>query len=141
MQQPSSRSSRPPRKRDVGLMMLAFLAAVDGLFDALAGATLLGVGLANGGSSVLSGGIATLVGMVLLVFAFLLLSLAYGLWLMRPWAWSLGVGLEAANILLALARATGGREALPGVLLTLLLAGTILYYLWQRPVRAIFGRS
>jgi hypothetical protein len=141
MQQPASRSPGPRRKRDIGLMMLAFLAAMDGLFDAVAGATLLGAGHANGASTVMSGGIATLVGMILLVFAFLLLSLGYGLWLMRPWAWSLGVGLEVANILLALGRAAGGREAIPGVLLTLLLAGTILYYLWQRPVRAIFGRS
>ncbi len=141
MQQPPSRSPEPQPKRDVGLVLLAFLAAMDGLFDAVAGVTLLGVGHVIAANTMLSGGIATLAGLVLLVFAFLLFSLAYGLWRVRPWAWSLGVGLEIANILLALARVAGGREAIPGVLLTLLLAGTVLYYLWQRPVRAIFGRS
>jgi hypothetical protein len=121
--------------------VLAVLALIDGVFDALAGVTLLGLGNAIATNTVLSGGLATLVGMLLLVFAFLLLSLAYGLWLVRPWAWSLGVGLEVANILLALVRLARGREAIAGVLLTVLLAGTILYYLSKRPVRAIFGRS
>ncbi len=141
MPQPSSQSSGPRHKRDAGISVLAVLALIDGVFDALAGVTLLGLGNAIATNTVLSGGLATLVGMLLLVFAFLLLSLAYGLWLVRPWAWSLGVGLEVANILLALVRLARGREAIAGVLLTVLLAGTILYYLSKRPVRAIFGRS
>lgn len=125
----------------MGIVILAVLALADGIFDALAGATLLGLGKAVAANTILSGDLLTLLGAILLGVALLLLALAYGLWFTRSWAWSLGVGLETANILLAFVRLAGGREAIPGVLLTLLLASTVLYYLMQRPVRALFGRS
>jgi uncharacterized membrane protein (DUF2068 family) len=125
----------------MGVTLLAGLAVLDGAFDALSGWTLVRSGNEIAAHTVFSGGMVTLVGMVLLVIAVLLLALGYGLWMMRPWAWTLGVGLESANILLALARFAGGRETIAGALLTLMIAGTILYYLLQPPVRADFGRS
>jgi hypothetical protein len=132
---------RVPSARPTGIALLAGLAVVDGAFDALSGVIMIRAGNAIAANTIFSGGMVTLVGVILLVVAFLLLALAYGLWLMRPWAWTLGVGLETANVILALARLAGGRETIAGALLTLMIGGTILYYLLQRPVRADFGRS
>jgi hypothetical protein len=103
--------------------------------------SLIALGRTAAADIILGGGMLTAMGVILVGIALLLFPLAYGLWTVRRWAWPLGVGLEGANILLALARLAGGRETIASALLTLMIAGTILYYLTLRPVRALFGRS
>lgn len=139
----SSRRAAPPAggpvPRNAGILLLAVLATTDGIFDALAGYAALDN--ASGSTGLLSGGLLTGVGYALLVVGALLVVLAFGLAMVRPWAWRFGLVVEAANLALALVRLAGGRPAIVGVLLTLLLASTVLYYLLQRPVRAMFGHA
>ncbi len=141
MQPSSSRSGDGTQRRPTGVYLLAVLAIMDGVFDLVAAFTALTAASVVDTRAMLGGGMLTLLGLVLLVIAFLLFCLGYGLWMVRPWAWSLGIGLEVLNIGLGVVRLVGGREIYPGVLLTFLLAGTILYYLVQRPVRTLFGRA
>lgn len=136
-----SQPPKAPSGRPAGIALLAILALADGIFDAVAGWSIIRAGNAIATHTIFSGGMVTLVGTILLGIAALLLVLSYGLWTMRPWAWTLGVGLETANVALALLRFAGGKETIVGALLTLMIGGTILYYLLQRPVRADFGRS
>ena len=136
---PSSGLPRLASPRPLGVAVVSVLAGLNGLFDILAGVVLVGAG-ATGLTTLGNGGVATLVGMVLLVIAFLLLSLAYGLWQMRPWAWSLGIGLEVANVIVAFVRLAGHRDTQAGVYLSVTVAALVILYLLQPAVREAFRR-
>jgi len=82
-------------------------------------------------------GVERIVALALLALGALEMALAYGLWTLRPWAWALGVGLEAAALVLAVLQLGHG---VPGShLLTLVLAAVTLWYLSRARVRAALG--
>jgi hypothetical protein len=65
---------------------------------------------------------------------------AYGAWRLRPWAWTFGVVLEAVALVLAVVQ-LGRQQLFDRHILTIVLAGVILWYLTTPRVRAAFGRS
>jgi hypothetical protein len=82
-------------------------------------------------------GVERVVALALLALGSLELALAYGLWNLRAWAWTLGVGLETAALVLALLQLGRG---IPGShLLTMVLAVVTLWYLSRPRVRAALG--
>ena len=133
MQQPSN---PPPgtRERPLGITILAILAAIAGVLGLLGSVLVLGLLMA-------AGGMFLILGLVSLVLSILYLLFAYGAWTLKPWAWTLGVGLAAASIVLTLIGLTQGTQEMVGALISLAISGVILYYLFQPDVKAAFGRS
>jgi hypothetical protein len=80
-----------------------------------------------------------LIALVLLAAGLSELVFAYGAWMLRPWAWTLGVVLEAIVIVLALLQL--GRLEYARHIVTIVIAGFTLWYLATPRVRAAFGRS
>lgn len=138
MQQPSTPppSTPPPStsQRPLGITILAILAAIAGVLGLLGSLLILGVLMA-------AGGIFLILGLVTLVLSILYLAFAYGAWTLKPWAWTLGVGLSVASIILTLIGLTQGTQGLVGALISLVISGVILYYLFQPDVKAAFGRA
>jgi uncharacterized membrane protein (DUF2068 family) len=79
------------------------------------------------------------VALVLLVAGLCELVLAYGVWTLRPWAWTLGVVLEIVVIVLAVLQL--GRLEPVRHLITITIGVITLWYLTRSRVRAAFGRS
>ena len=80
-----------------------------------------------------------LVALVLRAAGLLELVLAYGVWTLRPWAWTLGVVLEILVILLAVLQL--GRLEPVRHIITITIGVITLWYLTRPRVRAAFGRS
>jgi len=120
MQQPST-SARP-----LGVTILAILAAVSGVLGLLFSLPLLALL-----------GVFALIGLALSI---LYLVFAWGAWTLQAWGWTLGVGLAAAGILWALYWLTQGADVVSTVI-SLVISGVILYYLFQPDVKAAFGRA
>jgi hypothetical protein len=133
--QPTQAGTRP-----TGITVLAILAAIGGVFALLGGLALIGLGGLASASGV--GGFAVIIGLLLLVLGVLQLVLAYGFWGLKPWAWTLGVGLQVASVVLSLLQFlnnTGG--GITSLIISIVISGVILYYLFQPHVKAAFGRS
>jgi len=123
-----------PRERPLGITILAILAAIAGIFGLLGSVALLGLSAA-------SSGLFMILAIVTLVLSVLYLAFAYGAWTLKPWGWTLGVGLSVASVVITLLGLTQGTQELVGTLINLAISGVILYYLFQPDVKAAFGRS
>ena len=136
---PVDRPVDRPTARPTGITILAILAAIGGVFSILGGLTLIGLGgaLATGGL----GGMAALVGFLVLILGVLYLVLAYGFWTLKPWAWLLGVGLQGASIVLTIIQLIGGTTNIVSAVISIAISAAILYYLYQPHVKAAFGRA
>src|SRR5664279_5642294 len=95
----------PPSARPMGITILAVLAAISGVLGLLGGLAVIGLSgiLANA-----YGGFYSLVGYGILVISIGELVFAFGAWTLKPWAWTLGIGLEIANIVLQVLWITQG---------------------------------
>lgn len=138
MQQPNTPPpSTPPAgtsQRPLGITILAILAAIAGVLGLLGSLLIMGLLMA-------AGGLYMFIGLITLVLSILYILFAYGAWTLKPWAWTLGVGLSAASIVLTLIGLTQGNQELVGALISLAISGAILYYLFQPDVKAAFGRA
>ena len=83
---------------------------------------------------------AGIAGLILSVHALLSLVLAYGAWNLRPWAWPFGLGLKMLGIVNSLLQYAYDPRQLQTLIMSLALAGAILWYLLQPSVREAFGR-
>jgi quinol-cytochrome oxidoreductase complex cytochrome b subunit len=139
MQQPSTPPpSTPPAgatQRPMGVTILVILAAILGVLGVIASLAVIGI------LGALGAGSFALLGLVGLAIAVLYLVFAYGAWNLQPWAWTLGVGLAAASIVLNLIGVVTQGQELVGTLISLAISGAILYYLFQPDVKAAFGRA
>jgi len=126
------------QQRPTGVAVLAVAAAVLGVL------AILGAGAWWNASEGLAwlprihGG-ERLIALVLLGVGLSELVLAYGAWMLRPWAWTVGVVLEV--IVIALAALQLGRLEFLRHIITIVIAGATLWYLATPRVRALFGRS
>lgn len=105
---------------------------------ALSGAVLGAAGEA--GAGFLVGGFAIFWALVALLQAAASLLFAYGAWYLKPWAWILGVGVEAAAIVVAFINWIGGNSGFGSFLISAAIAGAIIYYLFTPVVKRAFGR-
>jgi hypothetical protein len=127
-------------QRPTGITILAVLAAIAGVLYILGGLALLTVGAVVSATYAL-GGLAAVIGLIILVVGVLYIGLAYGFWSLKPWAWSLGVGLQVAGIILNIVQYVNNNTNLVGTIIGIAIAGAIIYYLFQPNVKAAFGRS
>lgn len=125
--------------RPLGVTILAILAAIGGVFGALGG---IGIVFLGGVAATVTGGLGAIVailGLVLLALSVVELVLAYGFWMLRQWAWKLGFILEAAAVLLGIVQVLAGGSSISSLLVTVVVAGIILYYLNTPDVRKAFA--
>jgi uncharacterized membrane protein (DUF2068 family) len=125
MQQP------PPtaRTRPQGVTILAVLAAIGGVLGILAGVALLGLG-----------GSIAIFGLIAVVQSVLLLAFAYGAWMLKPWAWTLGVVAEVIGLILSVLFIVNG-SSISSQVIGIVISVAILYYLFTPNVKAAFGRA
>jgi uncharacterized membrane protein (DUF2068 family) len=127
-------------QRPTGITVLAILAAIGGVFGILGGLALIGVGTVVASSTGL-GGLAAILGLIALAYGILSLVLAYGFWTLQPWAWTLGVGLEVAGIVINVLQYINNSSALGGTIFSIAINAIVLWYLYQPNVKAAFGRT
>ena len=126
--------------RPTGITILAILAAISGVFGILGSIALIGGGAfigAQTGNAAL-GGLAAVVGAILLISSILSLLFAWGAWGLQAWAWTLGVVLQAVSIVLGLFQLINGNF---GAVISIAIAGAITYYLFTPGVQRAFGRA
>jgi uncharacterized membrane protein (DUF2068 family) len=87
------------------------------------------------------GGAGVILALALLALAALSIALAWGFWTLQPWAWPLGVVLQAASIILAIVQFLGADTGIVSTIISIAIAGAILYYLNQPGIKSLFGRA
>ena len=95
--------------------------------------------LVFGVATVIAGLSGAIFGLAWLAFAALWVACAYGLWTMQAWAWPLAVVLAAAEVIWSLLGLLGG-AGIVGTAISVIIGGAIIYYLYQPPIRTLFGR-
>jgi hypothetical protein len=128
-------------QRPTGVTILAILAFIGGIFGLLGGLALVGFSGLVAASGVAGGGFATILGVLLLVYGALALVLGYGFWTLKPWAWTLGVGLQGAGIVLNGLQFINDSTRLVSAIISIAISVAILWYLYQPHVKAAFGRA
>jgi len=126
------------KNRPAGIAILAVVAAVLGVLALLAAGAWWNASEGLAWLPRIHGG-EKLIALVLLAAGLSELVFAYGAWALRPWAWTLGVVLEIVVIGLALLQL--GRLEPVRHIVTIVIAGVVLWYLATPRVRAAFGRS
>lgn len=134
-------------QRPTGITILAVLAAIGGVLGLFGAIALFGLGAlgavvsaAGGGGGFMAGGFAVFWGLVTLVQAGVSLGFAYGAWFLKPWAWMVGVGAEGLAVLIALVNLIGGSSNFFSFLISVVIAGVIIYYLFTPEIKRVFGR-
>jgi hypothetical protein len=126
-------------QRPMGVTILAVLAAIGGILGILAGLALLAVGSVS--DTLIPGfsGLLAVLGLVTIVISIGDLAFAYGAWGLKPWAWMLGIALEAAGIVVDILefRSATASTTIVGIVI----AAIIIYYLYQPHVRRAFGQN
>jgi len=128
-------------QRPMGVTILAVLAAIGGVLGILAGLVLVGLSSSVAATDMalpLSGAVAIL-GIVSIVLGIGELAFAYGAWGLKPWAWMLGIVLEAVGIVVNLLEFRSATAT--STIISVVIAGAIIYYLYQPHVRRAFGQS
>ena len=127
-------------QRPTGITVLAILSFIGGVLAIFAGLALVGLSGAIASAAGGGGGLATILGLLLLVFGVLELILGYGFWTLKPWAWSMGVALQAAGIVLDVIQFINNGSQLVSVIISIAISAAIIWYLFQPHVKAAFGR-
>jgi hypothetical protein len=127
-------------QRPTGVTIIAVLSAIGGVLGLLAGIALLAAGPAVSSATGL-GGLVGPAAWIVLAYSVLSLALAYGFWMLKSWAWPLGVGVEVLGIIQAVLQYTNDTRQLFSLIISLALAGFILWYLYRPHVKAAFGRA
>lgn len=99
-----------------------------------------GLALAFGGTlggifANMSGGPVVVMGVMLLILSASGLALGFGFWMRKPWAWTAGIVVFSASIVLNVATLFLGAGVL-NIVLPVAVAAGILWYLFQPQVKA-----
>jgi len=128
--------------RPTGITILAVLFAIGGVLGILAGVALLGVGAIAAGSGL--GGLAAIFGIIALALGAAEIAEAYGLWTLKPWAWTLGIGLAIVSLAFIVLQAVlSGNivDTLVSSIISIVIWGVVLWYLMQPQIKAALGRA
>jgi len=123
-------------QRPTGVTVLAVLAALGGIASVLGGLSLLGIGAIF---SVVGGGFAFIVGLVLLALGIADLALAYGFWTAMPWAWTWGIAVQAIGVVWSLVELVLVGGTISSLIIQVVIAAIIIYYLNMPAIRKYFG--
>jgi hypothetical protein len=114
------------RARPLGISIIAVILAIQGILGVISGILLLG-----------GGGILTTLGIISLVLGVLYLVLAWGLWMLKPWAFWGTVILEVLTLINGIFGVGTGRPT--NGILSLIFAVVVLVYMFaDRNVREAF---
>jgi hypothetical protein len=122
--------------RPTGVTVLAIVAAIGGVLGILGSLALLGIGAVF---SAVGGSFAAVFGLLLLALSVAELAIAYGFWTAKPWAWTWGITLQAAGVIIALVEFALGYGSISNLVIDVVVAGIIIYYLNQPAIRSYFG--
>jgi hypothetical protein len=125
-------------QRPTGVTILAILAFIGGAFGILGALALLGLGIAFAGEFA-GGGLSFVFGIVLLALSILYLWIGWGFWNLKRSAWSLGLVVFGAGILITFIEWLLGYATLTNVIVTIVINGIVIYYLLTPAVKAAFG--
>jgi len=118
------------------------LAIIGGIFGILAACAIFSVGtLTVGAGSSGLGLAAILFGILTLARALAYLAFGYGAWNLQPWAWILGMIAAGASIVISLLSIILGYSNIASEIISIIIAGVIIYYLNTPGVKAAFGRA
>jgi hypothetical protein len=123
------------QQRPTGITILAVLAGIVGVLSLLGAIAVFGAGAAVGAA-----GLGAIGGIIFLVVAVLELAFAYGAWTLQPWAWTLGVGAQILNIVLAIVNVIQG-ASIGSIVIGLIFNAAILYYLMTPDIKRAFGKA
>ncbi len=115
------------QQRPLGVTILAVLAFLGGLLNLYFGLT--GIGF------------ALLYGLLLIVVGLAQLAFGYGAWTGKPWAWMLGLGLYVLNVVLQIVFLIIGSATIGSIIIPIVIAAVIIYYLMTPDVKKFFGRA
>ncbi|HEX7031671.1 MAG TPA: hypothetical protein VF172_01600 [Nitrososphaera sp.] len=135
--------------RPVGVTIIGILMAIAGVVMIIAGISAIALApiipmateseeLAMGISSTMFGGIAIASGAILLSLGIVSLVVAYGLFKGLSWAWTAAVVLSIIGIVMSVVSIVTGNF---GSIVSLIINGVILYYLYRPHVKAYFGKA
>ncbi|MGI8658030.1 MAG: hypothetical protein ACR2K4_04570 [Candidatus Limnocylindria bacterium] len=128
--------------RPLGITIMAIIAGIFGVLGLLAGLALFGLsGLlgAVGGASVAGQGMLS--SLFALVTAIIALAFAYGAWTLKPWAWPLGLAFAGFAVVSGVIGLASGDTGASSVIIGLVIAGVVAWYLMTPGVKAAFGRT
>ena len=142
------------KKRPTGVTIIAILNIIGGIIMVAAGLVLIAAGsflpslppsAFEGSEMDLSGipmsfvgGAAIAMGGVIIALGIVSFIVAYGLMKGMTWAWNLTVVLSIISIVLnAISIATGNF----GGIISIIISGVIIYYLYRPHVKAYFGKA
>ncbi len=129
------------QQRPTGVTILAILAIIGGVLGLCGSISLLGLGgLTAVSGEVSTGATAGIFGGLGIISSVLYLAFGVGAWLLKPWAWILGVigaGLSIVSNVLSL---VGGGTLIAAVI-GLIIPVVILWYLFRPEIKAAFGRA
>ena len=125
--------------RPVGITVMAAFAAVGGVMSLIGGIGLMTLGSiagAVGGAS----STGFILGIALIALGALYLAFAGGAWMLRPWAWRLGMAAAVVGIVFAILNFLMGDRNIITMVINLAINGGILYYLNTPTIRDAFNR-
>jgi hypothetical protein len=126
-------------QRPTGITILAILAFLAGAFGILGALALLGLGFGLGFAGVAGGGLSFVFGIVFLALSILYLWIGWGFWNLKRTAWSLGLVVFGAGILISFIELLLGYASLQGLIVTIIINGIVIYYLLTPGVKTAFG--
>ena len=109
------------KHRPLGVTVIAILTVIGGIIFLVSGLVLLIIGI----------------GIILLALGIAYLVMAYGLWKGKGWAWTITLILSAIGIIVAVVSIATGNV---GGIISIIINGVIIYYLYRPSVKAFFGK-
>ena len=122
-------------QRPTGVTVLAVVSAIGGVLLILGSLALLGLGAVF---AAFGGGFAFILGLISLALGIAELVLAYGFWMLRPWAWTWAVVLQAISVIYSVLELLLG-GGVTGVFFSVVVAAIIIYYLNMPEIRKAFA--
>ncbi|HYL41547.1 MAG TPA: hypothetical protein VET90_09575, partial [Candidatus Binatus sp.] len=121
-----------------GVTVLAVVAAIGGVLSLLGALALLGIGAVFAAYYGL-GALASIFGLLILALGVAELAIAYGFWTLKPWAWTWGITIEAVGVLLSLVELVLGYGSISSLIIGVVVAGIVIYYLNMPDIRKAFA--
>jgi len=127
----------------MGITIIAILCFIAGIIRVLSACWIFSVGTMSAGalSSVNLAIGAILAGILTVAVALAYLALGYGAWTLQPWAWTVGMVIVVASLIVSLLSILFGTNTLAIEIVSIIVAGVLLYYLNTPGVKAAFGRA
>lgn len=108
--------------RPLGVTIIAILLIIAGVISLVGGLILLII----------------LVGFIFLALGIAYLVMAYGLWKGKGWAWTISLILAGIGVIMGIVYII--QDNLAGGIVSIIINGVIIYYLFRPNVKAFFGK-